>query len=179
VERSNDIILQRLKPRIFDRLKPYTRKWVKELPSVLWALRTTLSRATGRTLFSLVYESEAMLPTEVEHKSFLMQHFREEQLGDSEVDDLTRLEELREAAVILLAKHQEAMRQYQVWNVSSHSFQVGDFVLRKIQTTKDRHKLFPTWEDPYEVVELTRPSSYMLQREEGSEVPHSWNDNQL
>jgi hypothetical protein len=70
-----------------------------------------------------------MLPTEVEHKSFRMQHFREEQLGDSQVDDLTRLEELREAAVILLAKHQEAMRQYQVWNVSSHSFQVGDFVL--------------------------------------------------
>jgi transposase InsO family protein len=39
VERSNDMILQRLKPRIFDRLKPYTEKWVKELSSVLWVLR--------------------------------------------------------------------------------------------------------------------------------------------
>jgi IS30 family transposase len=38
---SNGMILQGLKPRIFDRLKPYTRKWVKELSSVLWALRTT------------------------------------------------------------------------------------------------------------------------------------------
>jgi transposase InsO family protein len=41
VERSNVMILQGLKPRIFDRLKPYARKWVKELPSVLWGLRTS------------------------------------------------------------------------------------------------------------------------------------------
>jgi transposase InsO family protein len=70
VECSNGMILQGLKPRIFDRLKPYVEKWVKELPSVLWALRTTPSRATGHTPFSLVYGSEAMLPTEVEYKSF-------------------------------------------------------------------------------------------------------------
>jgi hypothetical protein len=35
-----------LKPRIFDRLKPYARKWMKELSLVLWALHTTLSQAT-------------------------------------------------------------------------------------------------------------------------------------
>jgi transposase InsO family protein len=36
VERSNVMILQALKPRIFDRLKPYAGRWVKELPSVSW-----------------------------------------------------------------------------------------------------------------------------------------------
>jgi transposase InsO family protein len=70
VEHSNGMILQGLKFRIFDRLKPYAGRWVKELPSVLWALRTTQSRATSHTPFSLVYRSEAMLPTKVEHKSF-------------------------------------------------------------------------------------------------------------
>jgi transposase InsO family protein len=70
VERSNGMILQGLKAIIFDGLKPYVGRWVKELPSVLRALRTTPSRATGHTPFSLVYGSEAMLPTEVEHKSF-------------------------------------------------------------------------------------------------------------
>jgi hypothetical protein len=100
------MILQGLQPRIFDRLKPYAGKWVKELPSVLWALCTTLSRAIGHTPFSLVYESEVMLPTEVVHKSFCVQHFNKEQLDDSRVDDLTRLEELREVAVIQSAKHQ-------------------------------------------------------------------------
>jgi hypothetical protein len=39
---------------------------------------TTLSRATGSTPFSMVYGSEAMLPPEVEHKSFRVQHFSEE-----------------------------------------------------------------------------------------------------
>jgi hypothetical protein len=121
VELSNGMILQGLKHRIFDRLKPYARKWVKELPPVLWALRTTLSHATGHTPFSLVYGSEAMLPIEVEHKSFHMQQFNKEQSDDSRVDDLTRLEELREATVIQSAKHQQAMWRYHVWNVSSHS----------------------------------------------------------
>jgi hypothetical protein len=53
-----------------------------------------------------------MLPTKVEHKSFRVQHFNEEQSDDSRVDDLTSLEELRETAVIQLAKHQQVMRRY-------------------------------------------------------------------
>jgi hypothetical protein len=168
------MILQGLKPRIFDKLKPYAGKWVKELPSVLCALRTTPSHATGRTPFSVVYGSEAMLPTEVEHESFHMQHFSEEQWDESLVNDLTRLEELHEITVIQSAKHQQAMKRYHGRNMSSHSFQVGD-----IQMTKDRHKLYPTREGPYEVVELTQPGSYRLQRLDGSEVPTSWNDDQL
>jgi hypothetical protein len=112
VERSNDMILQGLDPIIFDRIKPYARKWVKELPSFFWNLRTTPSCATGHTPFSLVYESEAMLPTEVEHKSFRVQHFSEEKSDDSRVNDLTRLEELCEAMIIQSAKHQQDMRRY-------------------------------------------------------------------
>jgi transposase InsO family protein len=69
-ERFNGMILQGLKPEIFNRLKPYARKRVKVLPSVMWVMHMTLSRATGHTPFSLVYGSEAMLPTELEHKSF-------------------------------------------------------------------------------------------------------------
>jgi hypothetical protein len=63
-----------------------------------------------------------MLPTKVEHKPFCVQHFSEEQLNDSQVDDLTRLEELCEVTVIQSAKHQQAMRRYHEWNVSSHFF---------------------------------------------------------
>jgi transposase InsO family protein len=52
VERSNDMILQGLKSRIFDRLKPCAKKWVKELPLILWALCTTrvVSRTTHPSL---------------------------------------------------------------------------------------------------------------------------------
>jgi transposase InsO family protein len=62
VKCSNGMILQGLKPRIFDMLKPYVRKWVKELPSVLWALRTTPSHAIGHTPFSLFYDLRQCYP---------------------------------------------------------------------------------------------------------------------
>jgi len=42
VERANGMILQGLKPRIYNRLKKFGKKWVEELSLVLWSLRTTL-----------------------------------------------------------------------------------------------------------------------------------------
>jgi transposase InsO family protein len=69
VERANDMILQGLKPRIFDRLNKSGRKWLHELPTVVWSLRTTASRATGFTPFFLVHSAEAILPTDLEYGS--------------------------------------------------------------------------------------------------------------
>jgi transposase InsO family protein len=69
VERANDMILQGLKPRIFDRLNKSGQKWLQELPAVVWSLRTTPSRATGFTPFFLVYGAEAILPTDLEYGS--------------------------------------------------------------------------------------------------------------
>ena len=76
---------------------------MKELGAVLWGLRTTPSRTTGQTPFTLVYGSEAMLPTEVEYKSIRVQLFNEQHSDDSRVTDLDNTEELRGAAVILSA----------------------------------------------------------------------------
>jgi transposase InsO family protein len=52
VERANSMILQGLKPKIFDKLNKSSDRWLQELPSVIWSLRTTASRATGFTPFS-------------------------------------------------------------------------------------------------------------------------------
>jgi hypothetical protein len=49
------MILQGLKPRIYNDLNKFDRRWMEELPSVVWSLRTTPSRATGFTPFFLVY----------------------------------------------------------------------------------------------------------------------------
>jgi hypothetical protein len=67
VELANGMILQGVKPRIFDRLNKSSRKWLQELPSVVWSLRTTPSRATGFTPFFLAYGMEAVLPTDLEY----------------------------------------------------------------------------------------------------------------
>jgi hypothetical protein len=66
VERANDMVLQSLKPIIFSKFNKHGKKWATELPSVLWSLRTTPSRATGFTPFFLVYGSEAILLTDLE-----------------------------------------------------------------------------------------------------------------
>jgi len=49
VERMNDMVLQGLKPRIFNPLNKFGGRWVAELPAVLWSLTTTPSQDTGYT----------------------------------------------------------------------------------------------------------------------------------
>jgi transposase InsO family protein len=70
VERANGMIIQGLKPKIFDRLNKSGRKWLQELPMVVWSLRTTPSKAIGFTSFFLVYSAKAVLPTNLEYGSF-------------------------------------------------------------------------------------------------------------
>jgi hypothetical protein len=48
------MVLQGLKPRIFNRLNKFGRQWVTELPVVLWSLRTTPIRATDYMPFFMV-----------------------------------------------------------------------------------------------------------------------------
>ncbi|XP_075475618.1 uncharacterized protein LOC142507486 [Primulina tabacum] len=57
----NRIIVQALKTR----LQGKGKDWVEELPSVLWAYRTTPRAPTQETPFNLVYGSEAVLPVEI------------------------------------------------------------------------------------------------------------------
>jgi transposase InsO family protein len=69
VERANGMLLQGLKPRIYNDLNKFGKRWMKELPSVVWSLRTMPSRATGFSPFFLVYGAEAILPTDLEYGS--------------------------------------------------------------------------------------------------------------
>ena len=55
VERMNPKELRGLKTRTFDRLRKCGKRWIDELPVVLWSIRTTPNRATGQTPFSLIY----------------------------------------------------------------------------------------------------------------------------
>jgi transposase InsO family protein len=65
VERANRLILQGMKTRMFHDLEARGRNWHKELPSVLWALRTNINRATKDTPFNLVYGADVVLPPEI------------------------------------------------------------------------------------------------------------------
>jgi hypothetical protein len=65
---------------------------MEELPAVLWSTRTTPSRATGQTPFSLVYGAEAVLPTELKYGSPRVLAFDEEDQDELWQDDAMLLD---------------------------------------------------------------------------------------
>jgi hypothetical protein len=67
VERVNSMVLQGMKPRIFNKLNKFGGRWVTELPVVLWSLRMTSSRAMGYTPFFMVYGAKAVLSTDLDY----------------------------------------------------------------------------------------------------------------
>src|SRR6266508_3699998 len=163
VERANGMVLQGVKSRVFDQLKPYTGKWAKELPLVLWALRTSPTQETGESPFFLTYSSEAVLPTELEFESPRVQNFNEKKSEDSQLEDLDQLEEARDIATIQSAIYLQGLHQYHDRNVHGSASSTGDLVLRKVQ--KRKHKLSAIREGPYIISELTRPGAYRLKHE--------------
>jgi transposase InsO family protein len=179
VERANGVILQGLKPRIFDRLNKSGRKWLQELPAVVWSLRTTLSRARGFTLFFLVYGTEAVLPTDLEYGSPRVEGYDEGTNQRAREDSLDQLDEAYTVALMHSARYQQALRRYQARKIRCQEFNEGDLVLRLRQDNRGRHKLSPLWEGPYVVVEVLKPSTYKLANEDGEELTNAWNIQQL
>jgi hypothetical protein len=98
------MILQGLKPRIFKRLDKFRARWVAKLPYVLWSLRTTPSRATGFTPFSMEHGSKAVLPTNIDYCSPRVRAYTEE--GNQVVleDAADQLNEVRDVALLRSAK---------------------------------------------------------------------------
>jgi hypothetical protein len=102
VDRANSMILQGIKPRIFNRLNRFGGRWVTELLAVLWSLRTTPSRATGHTPFFMVYGAKAILSTDLDHGAPRVIQYRKK-------DALDQLDEAHDVALLHSAKYQQAL----------------------------------------------------------------------
>jgi hypothetical protein len=179
VERTNGMILKGLKPRIFDRLNKSDRKWLQELPAVVWSLRTTPSRATRFTQFFLVYGAEAILPTDFEYGSPRVRGYDEGANQRAREDLLDQLDEARIVDLMHSARYQQALRHYQARKVRRRDFSEGGLVLRLRQDNRGRHKLSPPWEGPYIVVKVLKPDTYKLANEDGEELTNACNIQQL
>ena len=71
-------------------------RWVKELPHVLWAYRTTPRQSTGETPFAITYWAEAVITPSG----------NDELLGES----LDLIKERRERAMIHLAYYHQKLK---------------------------------------------------------------------
>jgi hypothetical protein len=100
VERANGLILAGLKPRLYEELEDYNSKWIKELPKVVWGLRTQISRVTGYSPFFLVYGSEAVLPAYLIWTSPKIEQYEEGEAEHTQRLELDSVEEVRVNATL-------------------------------------------------------------------------------
>jgi hypothetical protein len=181
----NQSILHGLKPRLQVPLERTPGCWVEELPSVLWGIRTTPNRSTGYTPFFMVYGTEAVMPTDIEHDSPRVVNYAEEDNEEARQNALDLLDVERELALSRTAIYQQGLRRYHSRRVKSKTFQEGDLVLRLIQQSKGMHKLTPPWEGPFVIAKkLGNDSYYLIDARDDSpksqeEVERPWNVNLL
>ena len=152
---------------------------MKELPSVVWSLRTTSSRATGFTPFFLVYGVKAVLPNDLEYGSPRTRVYDDRSNQTDREDSLDQLEEARDLALLHSARYQQSLRCYHARGVRSRDLQVGDLVLRLRQDARARHKLTPPWEGPFVIAKILKPGTYKLANSQGEVYSNAWNIRQL
>ena len=139
----------------------------------------TPSQATGYTPFFMGYDSKAILSTDLDYGAPRVRAYDEQGAEASLEDAIDQLDEACNVALLRLAKYQQALRRYHSRRVWGRAFNIGDLVLRLVQSNKDRDKLSPPWEGPYVVVEVLRPGAYKLKTIDGEVFTNAWNIEQL
>ena len=98
---------------------------------------------------------------------------------EAQQDAVDLLEEAHEMTVICSARFQQTLRRYHERKIRGRTLEVGDLVLRRTQSTKEKLKLSPPWEGPYTVTEVIRPGAYRLEDDNGNVLTNTWNIEQL
>ena len=109
---------------------------MNELPSVLWAYRTTPQRSTGETPFSLAYGMDAVIPLEIGLPTIRTEAYSHENNKERIVEQLDMIEERRERALIKLTREHPTMMSHD--HPRCHDLEVQNRVL--ITRTKNPGK---------------------------------------
>ena len=156
--------------------------WPNELPSVLWAYRTTVRTPTGETPFRLTYGADAVILAEVGLTSYRVQNYMEDKNEAATRLQLDLVDEYRATAEQRLARYQDLMSKHYNAKVRHRDFQIGDLVLQKvIGAAKDpsQGKLGPNWERPYRITSWQRKGTFHLKTMDGRKFQHPWNTEHL
>ena len=104
MESINKNILNSLKKRLDDA----KGLWVEELPSTLWAIRTTAHSETRDTPFNLVFGTDVVIPVEIGINTLRVSHYDLQQNKANLRANLDLLEEMREDASVKAAARQRS-----------------------------------------------------------------------
>ena len=133
----------------------------------------------GFTPFFLAYGAEAMLPSDLDHGAPRVKAFDRDRAAEAQQDAVDLLEEAREMTVIHSACYQQILCRNHKRKIRGRILEVGDLILWRTQSTKEKHKLSLPWEGPYMVTEVIRPSTYRLEDDNGNALTNTWNIEQL
>ena len=98
--------------------------WPEELPSVLWAYRTTARTPIRETPFRLTYGNEAVIPAEIGLTSYRVDNHDEERNDKAIRLQLDLVDEVRVTAEQRLARYQDRIAYNS--RVQYKDFKVGD-----------------------------------------------------
>ena len=122
---------------------------------MLWSLRTTHSQATGYTPFFMVYDSEAILPTDLNYGAPRIRAYDEQGAEASHQDAMDQLDEARDITLLRSAKYQQALRRYHSRCVWGRPKQQGP------------PQALPAMGGLYIITEVLRPGAYKLKTIDG------------
>ena len=131
VEVTNRTLLKIIKTR----LEGAKGIWPNELPSILWAYRTTTRTMTREIPFRLTYGSDAVILAEVGLTSYRVENYTEDKNEEAMRLQLDLVDEARATAEQRLARYQNLMSKHYNSKVRHRDFQIGDLVLRKVMGT--------------------------------------------
>ena len=120
-----------------------------------------------------------MLPSDLNHGAPRVKAFDRDRAMEAQQDMVDLLEEARETIIIRSARYQQTLHRYHERKIRGRILEVRDLMLWRTQSTKEKHKLSPPWEGPYEVTEVIRPGTYRLKDDNGNVLTNTWNIEQL
>ncbi|XP_075076660.1 uncharacterized protein LOC142163288 [Nicotiana tabacum] len=173
-ESSNKTILNILNKKVED----VKGLWLELLPKVLWAYRTTPKTSIGEKLYSLVYDTDIVIPVEVGEPSLRYSNESGSSNDESRLQDLDEVEERRDMVHIrMVAQKQQAERYYNK-KAKVRPLRVENYLLKaKTQAAKDPNegKLGTNWDGLYKITAATSKGAFQLERMEGKLLQNNWN----
>ena len=115
------------------------------------------------------------MPSDLDYSAPRVKAFDPETAAEAQRDAMEVLVEARLATLHQSARYQQTLHRYHERRIRERMLQVGDLVLRRVMMTKEKHKLSPPWEGPYNIAEVIRPGTYKLEDSDGNILTNSWN----